>query len=106
MNTHDILSVQDCHVVVRMMKREFDAHDFIIVYAEIFSNQYIAMARQYEFKLNIVNSQISKFIRDHSVELHIERVTNDDGHPVVLNSENIKTRVSQNSAWRKIEQTI
>lgn len=93
--------INRCKEVLNLLETNFDSHDFIKKYVEMFPAEYLeklisALRNRQDIKaVTDVDSEIARFLSVHSGDLKIEK-ENDNSQ-----SENILGNISSCAKWHK-----
>lgn len=95
-----MITIEQAKAVLKLLKPDFDAHDFIAVYVAMYPREYLDMVldvtRENTAMLNItqVNKGIAKFLRDNTKLLNIQEVDTTQSYNILWNE-------SKCSTWKK-----
>ena len=95
-----MITIEQAKAVLKLLKPDFDAHDFIAVYVAMYPREYLDMVldvtRENTAILNItqVNKGIAKFLRDNTKLLNIQEVDTTQSYNILWNK-------SKCSTWEK-----
>ena len=95
-----MITIEQAKAVLKLLKPDFDAHDFIAVYVAMYPREYLDMVldvtRENTAILNItqVNKGIAKFLRDNTKLLNIQEVDTTQSYNILWNK-------SVCSTWKK-----
>lgn len=95
-----MITIEQAKAVLKLLKPDFDAHDFIAVYVAMYPREYLDMVLDATRKstdiLNItqVNKGIANFLKENTEPLNIQKVD-------TTQSYNILWKKSECSTWKK-----
>lgn len=89
----NILNISNVHNVIRVMKKEFDTHELIIVFILSNTLSYLCLLRQYG-SVETANQQIGRLLIDKASELGITKIGE-------TQSENIFGNINTCALWKR-----
>jgi hypothetical protein len=95
-----MITIEQAKAVLKLLKPDFDAHDFIAIYVAMYPREYLDMVldatRENTAILNItqVNKGIANFLKEKTEPLNIQEVGTTQSYNILWNE-------SKCSTWKK-----